>query len=406
MIILDSCVIRSVKLDSSEADVLRAIVRTKTERVGAPWMAIEELAAHKALEYLEAHKVAAKALETLEGKSYQTEPKLDGPDAEAVREKWRKEYASFLEMLPTSDSAIREGMYREANILPPAGTKQAGGNKRVKVGARDVAIWLTAIEYARANLDETVYFVSNDRDFPTRHGGYPSPMDSDVAGLGDRFVHLTNLDDLLETVAPQVDVDAADVHGLLGLHTEYVTERARGTWKSSRAVTPFDIRTQEGEVLSAKRWVFPDNVEAELFDVSDIKAYRLGTNSWVVATARWQFAGLAVAPGTVEMGACVWETRILFPARSGDERAPRIIKAYRAVPVEDASVVDWSKLVNWDVPQRVLKIAEAEGRKPTLVEILTSLVMALQPPKPNDEVGMDLVSYQHYQQDDESFDGE
>ncbi len=36
MIILDSCVIRSMGLDSSEADVLRAIVRTETERVGAP----------------------------------------------------------------------------------------------------------------------------------------------------------------------------------------------------------------------------------------------------------------------------------------------------------------------------------------------------------------------------------
>ncbi|MFI9781683.1 PIN domain-containing protein [Streptomyces sp. NPDC051956] len=406
MIILDSCVIRSMKLDSSEADVLRAIVETKTERVGAPWMALEELAAQKALDYLEAHKAAAKALETLEGKSYQTEPKLDGPDAEAVREKWRKEYAGFLEILPTSDSAIREGVYREANILPPAGTKQAGGNKRVKVGTRDVAIWLTAIEYARANPDETVYFVSNDRDFPTSRGGYPPPMDSDVAGLGDRFVHLTNLDELLETVAPQVGVDAADVRGLLGLHTEYVTKRARSIWKSSRAVLPFDIRTQGGEVLSARRWVFPDNVQAELFDVSDIKAYRLGTNSWVVATARWQFAGLAVAPGTVEMGACIWETRILFPARSGDAHAPRIMKANRAVPVEHVSAVDWSKLVNWDLPQRVLETAETEGRKPTLVEMMTSLLMALQPPKQHDELGMNLVSHQHYQQDDESLDEE
>ncbi|WP_406516440.1 hypothetical protein [Streptomyces sp. NBC_00134] len=158
--------------------------------------------------------------------------------------------------------------------------------------------------------------------------------------------------------------------------------------------------------MSARKWVFPDNAQAEIFDVSDIKAYRLGTNSWVVATAHWQFACLAVAPGTVEMGACIWETRILFPARSGDEHAPRIMKANRAVPVENVSAVDWSKLVNWDLPQRVLDIAETEGRKPTLVEMMTSLIMALQPPKQNDELGTNLVSYQHYQQHDESLDEE
>ncbi|WP_455357091.1 PIN domain-containing protein [Streptomyces sp. SYSU K217416] len=353
-------------------------------------MSIEELAAQKALDYLDAHRVAARALRQLENKSYREEPKLDGPDAEAVREKWRKKYASFIEVLPTSDNAIREGVYREANVLPPAGTK-GDGEKKVKVGARDVAIWLTAVEYAREHPDERVYFVSaNHRDFTKGGTGYPPPMDSDIAGLGDRFVHLTNLGELLDTVAPQVEVDAADVRGLLGLHTEYVTQTARRIWKGSGVITPFDVRTQGGEVLAA-RWVFPDSVQAELVDVSDIKAYRLGTNSWVVAAARWQFVGLATARTAVEWGACVWETRILFPAQSGDGHAPRIIKSNRAVPVEDVAAVDWSRLVNWDLPQRLLKMAEAEGRKPTVVEMMTSMFLALKPVEQIGDFGVDLV---------------
>lgn len=397
MIILDSCVIRGMRLDSSEADVLRAIVRTETERVGAPWMAIEELAAQKALEYIEAHRVAARALRQLQNKSYREEPKLGGPDAEAVREKWRKEYASFIEVLPTSNDAIREGVYREANVLPPAGTKGDGDNK-VKVGARDVAIWLTAVEYAREHPNETVYFVSsNHRDFTKGGAGYPPPMDSDVAGLGDRFMHLTNLDELLETVAPQVEVNTADVRGLLRTHTEYVTDCARQVWKNNSGITPFNVRTQDGEVLPALAWVSPKSVKAELVDVSDIKAYRLGANSWFVATARWQFVGLVASRATVEPGACVWKTRILFPAQSGDGHRPRIIKAYQAVPVEDASAVDWSQLVNWNIPQRILATAEAEGRKVTFVELMTGIIAALRPVEQSNELGVDVETFFPYQ---------
>ncbi|MBP5859145.1 hypothetical protein F6456_00030 [Streptomyces sp. LBUM 1484] len=200
MIILDACVIRGMRLDGSDVDVLRAIVATGTEQVGAPSIAVEELAAQKALEYLEAHRVAVRALRQLALKSHRTEPKLEEPDAEGVREMWRRKY-DFLQVLPTSGAAASEGLYREANVLPPATTK-GDGNKKVKVGARDVAIWLTAVEYAREHPDETVYFVSsNHTDFTKGEGRYPAPMDNDVADLGNRFVHLTNLAELLKTLA-------------------------------------------------------------------------------------------------------------------------------------------------------------------------------------------------------------
>ncbi|MDQ0847658.1 PIN domain-containing protein [Streptomyces sp. V1I6] len=361
---------------------------------GAPSTAVEELAAQKALDYLEAHRAAARTLRQLQQKSHRTEPKLEEPDAEGVRQIWRKKY-DFLQVLPTSGAAAIEGLYREANILPPAGTKR-DGDKKVKVGARDVAIWLTAVEYAREHPDETVCFVSsNHKDFTKGDADYPAPMDSDVAGLGDCFVHLTNLGELLETVAPKVDVDADDVRGLLEQHTEYVAYRARKTWTSS--VTPLEIRTREGEAIAARAWAFPEDVRVHLVDVRDIAAYQLGANSWVVATARWEFAGLAMGV-TLQQGACTWETRILFPTRSGDEHTPRIIKAYRAVPVEDASTVDWPPLrTSAEYMQRVLKIAEAEGRKPTWVEVLLTGLMALPMMQQNSGLDVDLSQYPPYQ---------
>ncbi|MFB7363831.1 PIN domain-containing protein [Streptomyces hydrogenans] len=265
---------------------------------------MEELAAQRAGEYLKAHQKAASALRDLGGRSHRTEPKLEEPDAEGVRKMWRERY-SFLQVLPPNGDAALEGLYREANCLPPAGTKGEGRNT-VKVGARDVVIWLTAVEYAREHPDETVYFVSNNhKDFTKGTGAYPPPMDSDVAQLGDRFVHLSNLAELLESIAPKLQVDAADVRGLLEQHTGYVKLRAGNVWRRIRS---FDVRTREGDAASVQTWAFPEDVRVRLADVQDIEAYQLGPNSWVVATARWEFVGLAIST-TLVQAAFTWETR-------------------------------------------------------------------------------------------------
>ncbi|MFE1383407.1 PIN domain-containing protein [Streptomyces sp. NPDC058740] len=392
MIILDTCVIRGMRLDGSDVEVLRTIVATGTEHVGAPSMAVEELAAQKTLEYLEAHKIAARALRQLGHKSHRTEPKLEEPDAEGVRQMWREKY-DFLQVVPTSGTAALEGLYREANTLPPAGTK-GDGDKKVKVGARDVAIWLTAVEYAREHPDETVYFVSeNHKDFTKGGVGYPAPMDSDVADLGERFVHLTNLAELLETLAPRVQVDAAEARDLLEQHTEWFTDRIRRVWAMDH--TPFEIRTRDGETTTAQAWAFPADVRVQLVDVRDIESYRLGANSWIVATARWEFVGLAIGKTFVQ-GACTMETRILFPTQSGDEHRPRVIKSYVELPAEDASAIDWPPLMqSAEYMQRVLQNAEAEGRKPTWVEVLLGALMAFPLLKQN--AGIELSQYPAYQ---------
>ncbi|MEV4968636.1 PIN domain-containing protein [Streptomyces sp. NPDC024062] len=368
MIILDTCVIRGMGLDSSEADVLRAIKRTKTERVGAPWMAIEELAAQQALEYLDAHAGAVNALRELQRKSYQPEPLLGDPDVEAVRRMCRETYGELLEVLPTSDTATREGLYREANVLPPAGRKG-----KVKVGSRDVAIWLTAVEYARDHPEETVYFVSgNHRDFTKGEADYPPPMDTDVEEFGDRFVHLTSLSELLEIFAPRADADERDVRGLLELHAEYVAARA-ATW------TGFTLRTESGDLFTARKWVRPKALRAKLIDVQDVKAYRLGGTSWIVATARWQIVDLAIAFAKVEIGACVWETRILIPAHDGNDHSPAIIASDPPLPMDDVSAVEWNEVLNWRLARRAFDMMEAGGRTPTLAESLMSLALAFQP---------------------------
>ncbi len=103
-------------------------------------------------------------------------PALGAPDPEAVRAHWRNKLTELVEVLPTSETALREGMYREANVLPPASSMPhlTKPNKVLKHGARDAAIWMSAVEYARAHPQETVYFVSNNTR-QTRLTGYRAP---------------------------------------------------------------------------------------------------------------------------------------------------------------------------------------------------------------------------------------
>jgi hypothetical protein len=155
-------------------------------------------------------------------------------------------------------------------------------------------------------------------------------MDSDVEGLGDRFVHLTNLAELLETVAPKDYVEEGHAYTLLASHTGYVARRARKTWRNE--ITPFEVRTRDGEVMAARWWSFPDDVRVQLLDVRGSEAYKLGSHSWIVTTARWEFVGLAMTTSSLQQGACVWETRILFPIAEGDGPTPRIMTPHRQHP--------------------------------------------------------------------------
>lgn len=317
-------------LRSSEAFVLRAIRETGTERIAAPWMALEELVAQHALDYSKAHREAARALRKLQRMSVTGAPNLGDPEPEKVRESWRARYGQLIEVLPTSEAALREGVYREANTLPPA-TVKGEGDKAVKVGARDVAIWLTAVEYAQDHPDETVYFVSsNHKDFGNG-GAYPPPMDRDVEALGDRFVHLTNLDGVLRQFAPPATVDNEVLWELLRDYAVHLRDEALTRWgvfqhdpATSRFPAVMRPRSSTMPTMEALGWFRPHEVVAEPREVTDAHAYRLGDHEWVTVNVRWQLSGNALFKGRIDHAACFWDTRLLVPVVRGGP-LPRIL---------------------------------------------------------------------------------
>ncbi|MFC9948842.1 PIN domain-containing protein, partial [Streptomyces pratensis] len=362
MIILDTCVIFSMPLDGVEAHLLRAIKEAGRDRVAVPWMVLEERAAQLALEYSEAHEHASAALEVLRRKAPGDVPLLGGPDPESVRVHWRERLTELLEVLPTSEAALRQGMYREANILPPANsiphpTKE---NRVLKLGARDVAIWLSAVEYARAHPEEPVYFVSsNTRDFG-KGSTYPPPMDSDVEGLGDRFKHLTSLADLLKVIAPPVTVTPERVEKFLPAYTEHVRDAALARWgmpnhsayvdrshnevmarwgapARSITISGFPALVQaSGEVSEVECWLSPrKDLQVRALDIHQVQGYHLGDQQWCTATVRWEFVGLALVAGAMSRVCCTWVTSIVMPLAE-DAPSPRIV-ATRTCPADHGS---------------------------------------------------------------------
>ncbi|MFJ8563027.1 PIN domain-containing protein [Streptomyces microflavus] len=382
MIILDTCVIRGMRLDSSDADLLRAIRETETERVGVPWMVMEERVAQRAVEHVKAHKAAAEAYERLQRETPWTLRALGDDDAEEVRKHWRSQLSRLVEVLPTSETALREAVYREANALAPATTKKHPDNpkKVLKIGARDVAIWLSAVEYARENPEETVYFVSsNHRDFTTGRGPYPHPMDRDVEGLGDRFVHLTRLADVVERIAPSVEVADEQIHKLLPDYVDFIRDAAMQDWGRALAGAPprFPALSQAGVTGQARGWLDPrGSLRVEPLDVTSAQAYRLGDEEWCIAVVRWRFVGASFFDGALTRVCCTWSTRLLMPlARSGSN--PRILSAERPqAPVDDQGV-EWPAGVSAESVRRFRNLMSTADLATRLGSALGAFAQAL-----------------------------
>lgn len=85
----------------------------------------------------------------------------------------------MFEIIDTSGNVARQALLREANCEKPA----KGPDAKDKGGARDVAIWLSVIEYLKDNLEEKVIFVTgNTRDFGDG-SEFPAPMSDDLKDL-------------------------------------------------------------------------------------------------------------------------------------------------------------------------------------------------------------------------------
>lgn len=309
LIILDANILKSTSLRGPAADVLRAIRAADEERVAAPWIALEEIAAQQALVYRDKHAEAVEALDALR----KATPWSDVPHprrwpADHVRKHWRDRYAELAEVIETSPTAYQQAMFRETNLIAPCKTVNSGKHK---VGARDAAIWLTAVEYAHAHPTEAVYFVSNNTEDFGDGTSFPTPMDKDIAGMEDRFFLFTSLDGVLTKFATELEARVQDVQGLLDneVTRSRILYAARKASRRYRMVHGTLIGDSE-ELRAAGRSRFKPEAVA-LDEVLEVSGREVGGHKWFTASVRWLLTE-RWRRRDEEPIAYAWETRVLL----------------------------------------------------------------------------------------------
>ncbi|MBK3557201.1 DUF4935 domain-containing protein [Streptomyces sp. MBT56] len=346
MIILDTQVLRGMSLDSAGARLLRVIKESRTDNVALPWMAFEERLAQYVSEYEEAHGKVLSAHQELARKLPSSEGVSDPvlTDPALVRDLWDARLRELVDVIPTDATILAEALQREANQRPPAGTK-----KGIKTGARDVAIWLTAIEYAHGHPEETVYFISgNTSDFTDGKTVYPAPMDTDRERAGPNFFHLTALSDLLEQLAPAVDVKSEEVEQRLRDRSGYVRTEVHRAWGSGGAALSFPIpalwqttgQVEEVQFVLLRTLLV---TASKLLEVEDIKAYRLGEVTWCTAKVTWQVIGAAMKDGVMGLACSTWTSSVMLTLEE-EGPAPRIFDARRPEAPATGENIDWSSV--------------------------------------------------------------
>ncbi|MFD5110280.1 PIN domain-containing protein [Streptomyces cinereoruber] len=333
MIILDANIIKGTSLRGAVADVLHAIRAAGVERVATPWIAVEEIAAQQALAYTEKHKAAMDAVEALRRATpweHVHHPKRW--PAERVREYWRERYSSITEVLETSHTAYQQALFRETNQIAPCKTVNSGS---YKTGARDAAIWLTAVEYAKAHEDETVYFVSNDSDM-SKDGQFLPEMQRDIVGMEHRFRLFTSLEGVVTKFATEVEASAEDVRELLDAEESHAAVLAATRTAASRyrTITGTPIRSN-GRRLSGvtSNW---SPAAVALDKVLEVSGREVGGHHYFTAWVRWLLKDDHVIHGEAYERAYAWETRVLLSTRA--DQAMTVLNFKRPGPIsaEDA----------------------------------------------------------------------
>ncbi|MCX5079012.1 PIN domain-containing protein [Streptomyces sp. NBC_00424] len=383
MIILDANILMNTSLRGPAADVLRAIRAADSERVATPWIAVEEVVAKQARLWEKKYAAAVAAVDELR-KATPWAP-VDHPrrwTGERARRHWRERYADITDVIETSPSAYQQAMYRETNLIAPCKTVNSGKHK---TGARDAAIWLTAVEYAREHLDETVYFITNDGDFGDGTT-LPAPMNRDIAGMEERFFLFRSLDGVLAKFATEVEATSEDVRRLLDTEDARraildATSTANQRYRTVSGTRLFPASNGDGDAYRLARMstgVWAPTAVA-LDEVLEVNGREVGGHRWFTASVRWLLRERGLRQGEFQERAFAWETRLLLS--TNEDKAITVLDSRRPSPITAENVPRLPEMpAEDDVSPAHLARLEAVMVDPSMRDVISGLAQLI-PPK-------------------------
>lgn len=199
----------------------------------------------------------------------------------AVRDRTARLKQVF-QIVPTPDTAAHEALLREARRMPPAKTSHDGPGS----GARDAAIWLTAVDACRASAEAT-YFVAADNNAFGKGDLKPQLIEELKQQLGTGvglFHYCSGLDVLLDGLAtlhreaPSLTVIAADIRVRAAVASSLHGREVSSQLLHSAGLLQYGVVSHlPGQSL--ERLERPNDA---------VIAYRVGDSTWACARPSWR----------------------------------------------------------------------------------------------------------------------
>ncbi|MGO4856271.1 PIN domain-containing protein [Arthrobacter sp. 2MCAF14] len=313
MIIFDTNAVNLLPPNGPRADIIRKLRESGHHRVAVPWMVLEEMAAHKAVFYLDRHRSAVTVLQKLQDVlPWELESSLEPLDLERLLNHWRDAYREIFEVIDTSGEIARSALAREAMALPPAKRDRDRSE-----GARDVAIWFSILEFLKENPEENICFVTNNTDDFGDGTAYAYPMDEDLRGLEGRLTRLADFNQVVSQFTKEVSGKDAEAVGDLLRSFPIQSRLAQTAVEILSSPTGFAGMSATDVVVQWRSWM--TSPEAELLSVMDVVGHEIEGDIWYTANARWLLYGVATDGNDTQSIACVWEVKVLFSASEEDQ---------------------------------------------------------------------------------------
>jgi hypothetical protein len=276
MIIFDTNVLRQTPVTGTACAVLRAI----TEDAGIPLaissVTLDEYRAQRLRDAQARIDAARNAHESLcKVATDWRPPKIDYPSADKVISRDIESVQSVFQTLPLAPESATEALRREAYRELPASTDP----KKSGSGARDVAIWLTAIEASRSS-GNVVYFVSGDsRAFGDKR--LHQQLTADAADKGANIILCPDVATIIEQFATKTDLD-------LDLATVLSNERVKDAVAEAMNITSFPAAADAVDADGREGLVSGGRIgDVKLSDCQEARAYKIRGETWIAAHTTW-----------------------------------------------------------------------------------------------------------------------
>lgn len=280
VIVLDTNVIEPFKtLDAPPLDVLFALARASRQAVAVPHIVFEEYMAHRIHDVeVAVDKARSAAAELAKRAPDWAVPTF--PDPRESVAPLQQRLRTLVRVLEPRPGDAEESLRREAHREAPA--RQIWQQGKPNVGARDVSVWLAALEAARST-SETVYLVTEDTGFHSEGQLLKVLADeADREDVADRLVFCPGLSALIGQLGERQDTQVE----VAVLAVAEATRAAVADRFSTANVDAWDMSfgpdTKEMWVSYAE-WDRPELLEAG----GSEPVYRVEDKEWATFRAEW-----------------------------------------------------------------------------------------------------------------------